>query len=224
MQKYRDRLILAGINWRPVALLMRHRIGQASALIPMIGYLLLWSEWAQETFALQDELSKGQWFSLQTRLLFIYLGAWAVTIAWLIYLLRCPTEIRRTPEKEDFISDQLQTNDLRSFHSMKAELSLCYHEGPERNNHHRDWKPNAPATLKDGEVTPNEIHTARYDNKISQPIILRARYSQCIGTNPCSAILANLIAATGVVLMAFPATETLWLVVRRVLLPALGFA
>jgi hypothetical protein len=61
--------------WSNISKFMRLRISQFASAIPLIGYLLLWSDKFKEVFILQKALGTGLWLDTTTRLQFIYYGA-----------------------------------------------------------------------------------------------------------------------------------------------------
>jgi hypothetical protein len=97
-------------TWTKARFIANSRLPQASAFIPVIGYALLWGD-ELGNLAEFSKLDPGLWFDPITRLRLVYWGAIAMTIGWFLYLVWCPKVIRRAPEVDDYILEQLQIRD-----------------------------------------------------------------------------------------------------------------
>ena len=75
IKRFSDWLLDEIVRWSRVAQFMRTRIAQVGAVIPGLGYLILWSQWAEEALKLNARLSEdGTWFSPMCRLQLLYWG------------------------------------------------------------------------------------------------------------------------------------------------------
>jgi hypothetical protein len=124
---------------------MSTRVSQAAASIPIIGYALLWSE-NFELLKLKPFLGGGIWFTTTGRLMSLYLGSIALTLAWLMYLWRCPAIIKRTPDIEDHVLTDIQSRNPISLSEGLAELKTAVDRS--RSPEPPEWKDNAPITLR----------------------------------------------------------------------------
>ncbi len=96
------------LRWSIVSGLMKNKIPQAAAIIPVAGYAILWSDSFEGLMKFQESLNHYAWFTTQSRLYFIYFGALLLTASLVLHWLRCPKFIRRHPNVEDYIKEQVE--------------------------------------------------------------------------------------------------------------------
>lgn len=113
-------LVINGLCWSTISQLMRLRISQIAATIPILGYALLWSEKAKEYLALQTSL--GGWFSINSRLTLLYVGSILLTVALLLFWARCPRGIQRNPAIEDYVLELVQTADGSTHGEIQTQV------------------------------------------------------------------------------------------------------
>ena len=219
---FRDWLLQKGMRWSLVALFMRTRIAQVAAVIPLVGYALLWSQKASEYLALQEVLGSGL-FGVTWRLLLIYFGAHFLAAAWATYLIWCPPDIKRTPELEAYLSQEMQTHSRSKYDRLRGELAKRIVPDPGDPNL-RCWeRTTTPATLC--EVFPAAtvmVASKNNPNSDQRSTVLEAFFLLSEGSNPVALLAAICFAAVGSLLVTLPSVEVFWLVATKVLLPKLG--
>lgn len=235
-----DAVVSTGITWGLVAKFMRTRIAQAGATVPIIGYALLWSKWAEEKLALSTHLEPGAFLTPTGRLLFLYWGAIFLTIALAIYWYRCPGVIKDAPSMDEFLFRRSQVPEDVRAERMTEVLRGAIEARPPidvqeiRNDpgrrlqllHERaHWSREATATLQ-AHITPVELCRIvyKYAGVPDRFDILRYFYRMHESVHPNHLISCAMTSLVGVVLWAVPAIETLYLVARRVLLPSFGLS
>jgi hypothetical protein len=144
-----------GLLWSNVSKFMRLRISQLYASIPLIGYLLLWSEKLEQFFILQKALVPGSWFSSTTRLQLIYYGAICFAVAWALFQ-RCPAIIKRHPYVEDYLFEQASINDKFALREVFRQVRTYFtgEQGQER-----EWASQVPVTVQRA-MKPEQLRAA----------------------------------------------------------------
>jgi hypothetical protein len=217
-----------GLRWSLIAKFMKTRVAQAAATIPVIGYALLWSEEVKKYMVLQHSLGGGLWFSITGRLLLIYFGALLLTTAWAVYGIWCPPLIKRMTDVGDYLSNELQTNNNIEFGRIR-KLVRAYLHNDSQTVHEVKWvKGLAPVTLT-SEISSRTLHKAFHnlEQKATsiehRSVVLQAWYLSNDGKSFLPQVIAAACAALGTTLVAIPSIEVFFMVVMRVLLPAIGF-
>jgi len=74
------------------------------SLIPIVGYLILWSEGLKEFLTYSEALGDKLFLSLDARLYLLYSGSWAILVGWLVYAKFCPDELKLNSSYKDYFS------------------------------------------------------------------------------------------------------------------------
>jgi hypothetical protein len=213
-----DRQRLSWLRWSVARFIANSRLPQASALIPAIGYALLWSDDFNKFLSSKERLGESL-FSLDCRLQLLWWGAILMTVAWLMYLWKCPKEIRRSGEPDDYVLEQFQApNSYRLENARLRALSQMegYHPADDR-----------PLIL--GGHAPNDIYKAseRVKGQTSsgfEPVV--TRHTSLLFTIQFHAIdherlwwriTTVLSLATGAVVFLLPSLDVFVRVLRRLL-------
>lgn len=214
-----NKLALDWFRWSRVAQLMRLRISQAAAAIPFLGYALLWSEKLKESLALQAALGPGDglWTDTSGRLWLLYLGSILLTLAWAIYLFRCPRVIKEYDFVDDYLSRQMQMNDVVTMRRVLEIMKLCL-TGDGRVAGSIKFKDNVPDTLK-AEIMPNAL-----SSWISTPHdpehksgLFKSYYHLVDGSHPLWIKASLILFSLGSFIFLIPSLEIFLLVVRKMI-------
>ncbi|MEQ1716197.1 MAG: hypothetical protein ABL907_09465 [Hyphomicrobium sp.] len=200
-----------------IAKLMRTRVSQAAATIPMIGYALLWSDKVASYLELNKALGSGIFFATTTgRLAFLYLGAIFLTFAWLIYLWKCPPSIKRTPDLEDFLVSEMLSHNEPLLNAIREKLKTLISHTPHGAS--EGWKEDAPITLR------TTISDAKVLEASSQPrhdvnrsLLWQAWFTYSDATNRRGLLACSVFFALGSIGMLVPSLEVFLMVVTRVI-------
>ena len=136
-------------TWTKARFIANSRLPQASALIPIIGYALLWSD-QLSSLAVYSKLEPALWFSPIWRLRLLYWGACSMTVGWLAYLTFCPKVIRRSAEPDDYVLEQLRFEDLAYIERVRL-IAASFLE--KQNFHPMDGR-----VLVFEKLSPAELH------------------------------------------------------------------
>jgi hypothetical protein len=140
--------------WSNISKFMRLRISQLAASIPLIGYLLIWSEKLEQFFILQKALVPGSWFSTTTRLQLIYYGAICLAVAWALFRLFCPAVINRHPSVKDYLFEEASINDKIALKDVLRQVRT-YFTGEQQP----EWTSQVPVTVRRA-MKPAELRAA----------------------------------------------------------------
>lgn len=161
-----DKQTLSWLRWSLARFIAHSRLPQASAFIPAIGYALLWSD------KFSDLLSSSRlgdsFLSLPLRLQLLWWGAVLMTGGWLVYLWKCPKEIRRCGEPDDYVLEQFQApNAYRLDNARLRALALIegYHPG--------DGRPLVMGGFSPGEVTKASERIKGQTSSGFEPVVAR---------------------------------------------------
>ena len=219
----RDRLISQFLTWSLIAHFMRLRIAQVGVFIPIIGYALLFSDWAESHLALSDKIvGSSTWFTTKGRLVWLYFGALSFTLALVIYGLRCPSHLKTTLDEREFaknagIFDPSGAGEIQ--HQLGSVTRDVMSEGELIG---QEWTSEATPTLI-RRHNPKQVANVRKSLlKPATADIYRWYFDWKNGSRPNSLLVCGFLIVAGLALWAGPALETLVLVALRVLLPSLG--
>ena len=208
------------LRWSFVNQLMRLRISQAAAAIPILGYALLWSQKLSEWLVLQEALGSngGIWFNVVDRLMLLYVGSVLLTLSWLIYLFRCPSPIKESTSLDDFVIRNMQMHDDITLGRIRNILRMHVLPG-EAGGQVFVYSPLVPATLTD------EYSAARLNNHLgigfelepNRSAIYRCYYLFRDGEAPVFIALAAVLFVLGSFVFLLPSAEVFVMVATRLL-------
>ncbi|AXE63568.1 hypothetical protein BBF93_04550 [Hyphomonas sp. CACIAM 19H1] len=95
-------------DWRASGLILRSPLVRIVAIIPAIGYAILYSDQLAEFLRDQQTLGGDLLFDAQLRMHLLYLGAIFILIAWAIYAARCPETVKRFNRPADYVDEVLR--------------------------------------------------------------------------------------------------------------------
>ncbi|MCP5072246.1 MAG: hypothetical protein GY947_02990, partial [Rhodobacteraceae bacterium] len=113
------------LRWSVISGLMKYRVSHAVSIIPIAGYAILWSEKFEGLLQYQQTLDAEAWFTASTRLHLIYFGSIILSIALVIFLIRCPGFIRRHSAIENYVLEQTQTATQNIKNGMYKKRVRC---------------------------------------------------------------------------------------------------
>jgi hypothetical protein len=200
---------------------MRTRVSQVAASIPIIGYLLLWSERANEFLA--PHIGLKPLLTVQGRMLLIYIGAVFLTAAWLLFLARCPKEIRRHPTVEDYVAELKDIRTGTEIGSInKRVTSLCELNAATQK---KSWREETFCPVLKTKYDPATIMGIQAQPAMSQDdvnLLAHANYYYSETLRPASLLWSAALCGIGGLFLLVPSGETAYLVIRHVMLPAIG--
>jgi hypothetical protein len=215
-----DWVVERGLRWSFVAKFMSTRVSQAAASIPIIGYALLWSE-SFELLKLKPFLGSGMWFTTTGRLMSLYLGSIALTLAWLLYLWRCPAMIKRSPDIEDHVLTDIQIRNPATLQQGLDALRPLLFRDP--NAAYPVWVEAAPLPLK--EVASRYLSPVFGPNPHldeSRGIIARCWFLLHEIKAPAAMTICAGLCVAGAIGVFLPSLEVFLLVIKKVFLPMLN--
>jgi hypothetical protein len=89
-----------------------------------------------------DELAKS--IALNTTMLFF--GALLIGVGWALWAVRCPRAVRRHPDFETYVSEQVQIGHPDQKPARKALMALMEDSHPQRQD--QDWRVGTPQILR----------------------------------------------------------------------------
>jgi hypothetical protein len=224
---FRDWFLSRGLRWSLVARFMRTRISQAAATIPLIGYALLWSSEIERFMQLRPALGGDLWFSPTQRLLLLYVGAHLLTLAWLIYLWRCPSIIRSTPDVTDYLGAVVTTNNRVEYDRVRTLMELKFKPSTTVTNDF-EWVQDLTTFPLRSEFTAREVEEVTkvaHGSPLKTPmssLLIQAWFHFNDGRNPITLFMCAALLTAGSIAVVLPSIEVLIRVIKRILLPALG--
>ncbi len=193
----------------------RSRLPQASALIPAIGYAVIWSD-QFKTLLQSHELLGASWFSLMARLQFLWWGAIMMTVGVGVYFVFCPQDIRQSGDARSLVRQLFQVPDgarMKVYRAKAVEL----------------WSPHHPAELRKfiyGEFSPNQLYLAtemlkdqernftHRDNVSAADTVITAYFVALDHSRPIARRISNVAMAVGALLFLTPSLEVSWRVLK----------
>lgn len=144
-----DRQRLSWFRWSIARFIANSRLPQASALIPAIGYALLWSDDFSKFLSSKERLGNSL-LSLDLRLQLLWWGAILMTTGWLVYIWKCPKEVRRCGEPDDYVLEQFRAPNAYRLENARTRADAQMH----------GYHPGSQEPLILGGHSPNEIYIA----------------------------------------------------------------
>lgn len=89
------------LSWGGLSELHRMPVTRVATLMPVFGYLILFSQSFPDLLKYADTLGTNYWFSTDTRLKLIYLGGLSLTGSMVLHFLFCPSAPRRYSDEMD---------------------------------------------------------------------------------------------------------------------------
>lgn len=102
-------------SWSFPASILRSPVLRIVALIPALGYTVLYSNQLHQFLDDTEVLGRAAIFSQLERMHLLFFGAMLVLVAFVIYLVACPEQVRRFKYAEDYANENLT---LRRRHSL----------------------------------------------------------------------------------------------------------
>ena len=94
------------INWELPARILRSPIVKSVTLVPVAGYIILYSDELSSIFDLQEGYENLGFLPESWRIHLIYWGGIFLTIGIIIYSLKCPPKIKRLTNADTFALEQ----------------------------------------------------------------------------------------------------------------------
>ena len=161
------------VVWSLARMVAVSRLPQSAALIPVVGYAILFSDAFK---SLLDKLwiSGGvSLFSVEARLLCLWWGAVVMAAGWVIYHWCCPKEVQRNATYVDFALEQRQSvSALRLVEAREAAQGIL-----------KQFHPGDTSTMLFGLWSPNEIYLAssKFSGSLSQITSAPETYREMMG-------------------------------------------
>ena len=99
-------------RWSTITRLVRSRVAQIAALLPFLGYVVLWSDIAQTHLLKFSALGSNQLLSVLERSMLLYMGSACMLAALLVYWVFCPGVVRQAATRSEFVLRVAQTVDV----------------------------------------------------------------------------------------------------------------
>jgi len=212
-----SRLVHEHRRWSNVSKFMKLRIAQVWAAIPVIGYLLLWSDRIQAYLALHPQLAGIQFLTTVTRLTLVYIGSLMILSAWLLYQLGCPKIVKRHPDAEDYVKESLSIQDMHAFAAIAALVgTFTTRETPTSDAIFRKEAPRAVSTWFRDAATVHDaaIHHSGPDRK---GVVYRAYYLAQEQQHAAVLNTCMILIGLGSIMILLPSVEVAFLVLAKLL-------
>lgn len=112
---------ISWLRWSVARSIANSRLPQTTALIPAIGYALLWSDDFSRWMGSRELLGEGL-LPVGVKLRLLWWGAIAMTLGWALYRWRCPSIIRRCAEPVDYVHEQFQTRNVARLFEIRKSV------------------------------------------------------------------------------------------------------
>lgn len=187
---------MEGMRWAGLRNVGNSSLVRASALVPLLGYLILFNEHiaGQQTIL-------GQ-FQLSWRLMLLYLGLSMVGIGSMIYVLRCPETIKRYSSAVDYALTEgpyFGTGNNLAFLRSSVQTELARSPSLKRKVH--------------GLTDPDIMEAG--DEQRHLFALMSARWHIRNARRPIARTLVWLFYGVGFLLAAVPTASTFFQVLRR---------
>ena len=202
--KYGDRLG----TWSQLRTLAKSPIARATALIPVIGYAILWSSHFTEFLQYNESLGPSFWFDTLERLYLIYLGASLTTLGVVIFELRCPKVTKKYADHEEILDYLKRTNDSYAFGKIQRETSQLMRYYPVSEDEEKQFKHIADIV--------NSEHLAKIYNRNFFGAFIIYYYSCTNSQRSISRLFCGVSLLIGCGFLALPSIEVFWLVSKKI--------
>ena len=127
------------LTWNNLSTVASSPLVKVISAIPLVGYAILWSDALVPFFKYAENFGDRVWFTFVHRLYIVYFASLAILIGYVIYLVRCPIELKEnssyksyfnwlTVENNSAIIDEILVVDLpvlkRKMSSDRNEIIL----------------------------------------------------------------------------------------------------
>lgn len=110
-------------RWDTLHLLLTNGIAKVALIIPIAGYVILYSEFFRNLFKYTSALSVGL-LNIEQRATFSYLGALILLMGYCMYWIGCPWLLRGKRNVHRFVGDVLFTNDYATLQKTLEESQI----------------------------------------------------------------------------------------------------
>lgn len=202
-------------RWSRARTIANSRLPQVTALIPLIGYILLWSDEFSRLLSAQKTLGPS-FLPLLVRLQMLWWGGSLMAVGWLVYYCYCPIEVKRSGSAQDYVRDKFQAPnvaDVQRADACAAKQVDGYH-------------PHEESPLILGGVSPTTVRRARdylrnnmeraFGTPLSTYTILlfELEYRVIDQSRSWACCFSSMLMAIGALLFLLPSAEVALRVVR----------
>jgi hypothetical protein len=203
-------MFLAG-PWSKLKALRQPKLGRAALLIPIFGYLILFNENIAKFLNLIPLFGDKPHpeVGVSPRLLLIYFGLCAVSIAVALYSAFCPSQVTHYGNASAFV--QGDGPGLKDFALEEVEKGLRESTFRERFQAIRDrYEKNPSGGAK---LTPTDAQKAEINNGI-----LHLRYEQLEYSASWARIAARVLYLFGAACLLLPSLQMFWTIFKILVL------
>lgn len=204
-------------RWSVARWIAHSRLPQASALIPAIGYALLWSDDFSDLLGSKTRLGES-FLSIDGRLQMLWWGAVLMTIGWVIFNSKCPVEIKRAGEPRDYVLEEFSLRNQRRIKYVAARVTQLM----KRYSKHETDK------IIFGLYSPSQVHKACQDPSVRSDafgngethpteLLLTINYHLIDHRNPGWSKASVIFLITGAVLFLLPSLDVSIRVLSRLI-------
>lgn len=112
-------------DWRPAVFLHRSRVTQAISLLPLLGYIVIYSDWTRnlvESLLTFDIALPGPgWFSWETRVKMLYWGSTLLLFSHILHFFFAPNLIKRFRDEYEYWQMALEIQSPRIIEDIIAD-------------------------------------------------------------------------------------------------------
>ena len=117
------------MNWRLADTLYRSRVAQAVSLIPLLGYMLIYSnatrQQIEQLLKFDVALPSSGLLAWSTKLHLLYGGSLSILAEWIVFLLFCPSLVRNFPQPHDLWRHAIQ---IMSFGIVSDAINAAFQQ------------------------------------------------------------------------------------------------
>jgi hypothetical protein len=202
------------IHWTGLRSVGNSPLARLTIIIPLVGYLIIFNEYALQYLHLSHRLFDGQPTStsevqstqISMRLLLIYFGLCAVALASAIYTVACPPEIKRHGSPTEYSGGDGQNLSV----GQLVEIAKKFRP----SNAQTVRFVNFAGTLADKSLFGAALTKFREQNTEDEVEGVRIHFEKLDESLPLARVSSGALYATGFIILAIPSLDVFWRVAR----------
>ena len=109
--------------WSSLSSWLNNGVSRAIYIIPVAGYVILYSDFFEHLFAFEKQLGPRAWMTTYGRVTMAYFGSLALLLGWVLYRIFSPHMVRTSKDVTEFVRSVIETRDMGTARQAARQIN-----------------------------------------------------------------------------------------------------
>lgn len=163
LTKHFGEILVARWRWSLLTKVIQHPVSLIAARLPIVIFIIFLLAKLDQVPGLRELLGVKLRTTLSMNASLLLIGSTLIFIAWLLYTLSCPRDIKRHPDFETYVTEQSAIDYPNQKLAKASLLAVVEKTNNNPSNYEANWRSNAPKTLS-GLYSAQEVTHGAHQN------------------------------------------------------------